>query len=62
MSTWILGIAYHVGLKSLRNSAHRTTDLADVNSFHHSDVRQAITPRPQRDIRDWLAVGTRSPA
>jgi hypothetical protein len=48
-----MGIAYRVGLKSLRNSAHRFTDLEQLD-----DAREAShNPSSERDIRDWVAVG-----
>jgi RNA polymerase sigma-70 factor (ECF subfamily) len=53
VSTWIMGIAYRVGLKSLRNSTHRFTNLEQLD-----DAREAShNPSSERDIRDWVAVG-----
>ncbi|MDB6106314.1 MAG: polymerase subunit sigma-70 [Gammaproteobacteria bacterium] len=53
VSTWIMGIAYHVGLKSLRKSAHRLTGhktLHDVGEATHN-------PWSQSDTREWVAAG-----
>jgi RNA polymerase sigma-70 factor (ECF subfamily) len=53
VSTWIMGIAYRVGLKTLRNSTHRFTDPEQLD-----DAREAShNPSSERDIRDWVAVG-----
>jgi RNA polymerase sigma-70 factor (ECF subfamily) len=53
VSTWIMGIAYRVGLKSLRNSTHRFTDLEQLDASRES----SHNPSSERDIRDWVAVG-----
>jgi RNA polymerase sigma-70 factor, ECF subfamily len=53
VSTWIMGIAYRVGLKSLRNSTHRFTDLEQLDDAHEA----SHNPSSERDIRDWVAVG-----
>jgi RNA polymerase sigma-70 factor, ECF subfamily len=53
VSTWIMGIAYHVGLKSLRKSKHRLTHhktLHDVGEPTHN-------PWSQSDMREWVAAG-----
>jgi RNA polymerase sigma-70 factor (ECF subfamily) len=53
VSTWIMGIAYHVGVRNLRKSEQRLTDL---NSVH--EVSEAThNPWSQRDIREWVAAG-----
>jgi RNA polymerase sigma-70 factor (ECF subfamily) len=52
VSTWIMGIAHRVSLKSLRNSTHRFTDLEQLDALEASH-----NPSPERDIRDWVAVG-----
>jgi len=51
--TWIMGIAYHLGLKTLRESARRQTDLEEP---YDSD-RGSHNPSCQRDISDWITVG-----
>jgi RNA polymerase sigma-70 factor, ECF subfamily len=53
VSTWLMGIAYRVGLKSLRNSARPLTDFKtwyDVGEATHN-------PWSQSDIREWVAAG-----
>jgi RNA polymerase sigma-70 factor, ECF subfamily len=53
VSTWIMGIAYHVGLKSLRKAEHR---LRGDKTLH--DVSEAIhNPWSQSDMREWVAAG-----
>lgn len=53
VSTWIMGIAYHVGLKSLRESEHR---LADHETPH--DAGEAThNPWSQSDMHEWVAAG-----
>jgi RNA polymerase sigma-70 factor, ECF subfamily len=51
--TWIMGIAYHIGLRGLRESANRLTDFQEL---YDSDS-ESDNPSFQRDIRDWLMVG-----
>jgi RNA polymerase sigma-70 factor, ECF subfamily len=51
--TWIMGIAYHMGLRSVRQAAKRLTDLEEP---YDSD-RGSHNPSFQRDISDWLTVG-----
>src|SRR4030081_1880998 len=53
VSTWIMGIAYHVGLKSLRKSERRLTDLTTLH-----DAREAThNPWSESDMREWVAAG-----
>ena len=53
ISTWIMGIAYNVGLKSLRKSGHQLAGLGT-----RQDVRAAPhNPESQRDLREWVAAG-----
>jgi RNA polymerase sigma-70 factor, ECF subfamily len=51
--TWIMGIAYHMGLKTLRKVTQRLTDLEEP---YNSDWA-SHNPSFQRDISDWLSVG-----
>jgi RNA polymerase sigma-70 factor (ECF subfamily) len=51
--TWIMGIAYHIGLKGLRKAADRLTDCQEL---YDSDWR-SHNPSLQRDISDWISVG-----
>jgi RNA polymerase sigma-70 factor (ECF subfamily) len=53
VSTWIMGIAYRVSLKCLRNATHRFTDVEQLDGA----LEASHNPSPERDIRDWLAVG-----
>jgi RNA polymerase sigma-70 factor (ECF subfamily) len=53
VSTWIMGIAYRVGLRSLRNSTRRFTDLEQLDEVGEA----SHNPSSERDIRDWVAVG-----
>jgi RNA polymerase sigma-70 factor (ECF subfamily) len=53
VSTWIMGIAYHVGLNSLRKSERRLTDLTTLH-----DAREAThNPWSESDMREWVAAG-----
>jgi RNA polymerase sigma-70 factor (ECF subfamily) len=53
VSTWIMGIAYRVGLRSLRNSERRFTDREQLEGAREA----SHNPSSARDIRDWVAVG-----
>jgi RNA polymerase sigma-70 factor (ECF subfamily) len=53
VSTWIMGIAYHVGLKSLRKSEHRLTDHKTPHNFGEA----THNPWSQSDMREWVAAG-----
>jgi RNA polymerase sigma-70 factor, ECF subfamily len=53
VSTWIMGIAYHVGVRSLRKSER---GLTDVKALH--DVGEAThNPWSQSEIGEWVAAG-----
>jgi RNA polymerase sigma-70 factor, ECF subfamily len=51
--TWIMGIAYHLGLRCLRKTAQRLTAF---DAGYDSDWG-SHNPSFQRDISDWLTVG-----
>jgi RNA polymerase sigma-70 factor (ECF subfamily) len=53
VSTWIMGIAYHVGLNSLRKSERRLTDLTTL----HDDSEATHNPWSESEIREWVAAG-----
>lgn len=53
VSTWIMGIAHHVGLKSLRKSVDRLTDIKTLQRA----AEASHNPWSERDIRDWVTVG-----
>jgi RNA polymerase sigma-70 factor (ECF subfamily) len=53
VSTWIMGIAYHVGLRSLRKLERGPTDAQAAR-----DVGEAThNPWCQSEVRDWVAAG-----
>jgi RNA polymerase sigma-70 factor, ECF subfamily len=51
--TWIMGIAYHIGLRGLRKAAKRLTDSQEL----YDDDWRSHNPSLQRDISDWITVG-----
>lgn len=53
ISTWIMGIAYNVGLKSLGESGQRLAELRGLRDFGEAPHN----PESQRDIREWIAAG-----
>ena len=53
VSTWIMGIAYHVGVNSLRKSERRLTHLKTL----HEASEATHNPWSENDMREWLAVG-----
>jgi RNA polymerase sigma-70 factor (ECF subfamily) len=53
VSTWIMGIAHHLGLKSLRKSVHKSTDIETLQFAGEA----SHNPWSEGDIRDWVAVG-----
>jgi RNA polymerase sigma-70 factor (ECF subfamily) len=53
VSTWIMGIAYHVGVRSLQKSER---GLTDVKALY--DASEATyNPWSQTEIREWIAAG-----
>jgi RNA polymerase sigma-70 factor (ECF subfamily) len=53
VSTWIMGIAYHVGLNSLRKSERRSADLKTL----HYGGETVHNPWSDTDTREWVAAG-----
>lgn len=53
VSTWIMGIAYRCGLKTLRQ--HGDESAGDAMAIE--DETQAIEPDEDRELRDWLSKG-----
>jgi RNA polymerase sigma-70 factor, ECF subfamily len=53
VSTWIIGIAYHVGLRSLRKSERGLTDVKPLQAVGEA----TYNPWSQSDIREWIAAG-----
>jgi RNA polymerase sigma-70 factor, ECF subfamily len=51
--TWIMGIAYHMGLKGLRKAANRLTDC----QVPYDSDWGSHNPSFQRDISDWITAG-----
>jgi RNA polymerase sigma-70 factor (ECF subfamily) len=51
--TWIMGIAYHMGLKGLRKAANRPTDFQE----RYDSDWGSHNPSFQRDISDWITAG-----
>jgi RNA polymerase sigma-70 factor (ECF subfamily) len=51
--TWIMGIAYHMGLKGLRKAANRPTDFPE----RYDSDWGSHNPSFQRDISDWITAG-----
>jgi RNA polymerase sigma-70 factor (ECF subfamily) len=48
-----MGIAYHVGLHSLRQSQRQSADLKIL----HDAGEAAHNPWPDSDMREWVAAG-----
>jgi RNA polymerase sigma-70 factor (ECF subfamily) len=53
VSTWIMGIAYHVGVRSMRKSER---GLADVKARYELG-EATYNPWSQNEIREWIAAG-----
>jgi len=61
VSTWIMGIAYRTLLKALRDaeplSASEPTGNTAGGDSHHANPLARSDPRPEQELRDWLAKG-----
>jgi RNA polymerase sigma-70 factor, ECF subfamily len=51
VSTWIIGIAYRIALKSLRSNK------AAASAANAEDVEQFTDPTRETELQDWLAKG-----
>jgi RNA polymerase sigma-70 factor (ECF subfamily) len=52
VSTWIMGIAYHVGIKALRRSSRREAHEEPMRDF----IEATHEPWSNRDDREWLGA------
>jgi len=52
VSTWIMGIAYHIGSKTLRSSSRREAHEAPMRDF----IEAAHEPWSDGDDRDWVGA------
>lgn len=58
VSTWLMGIAYRCGLKSVRQDGGIDLSLTELDSeLHEHQQAMSDNPSDSRELRDWIAKG-----